>query len=51
VGSDPTNTAQDLNQLLGQILRIDVDHPVEAANRRLGGHLKSGHRWTGQNRP
>jgi glucose/arabinose dehydrogenase len=28
VDNDPANTAQDLNGLLGKILRIDVDHPA-----------------------
>lgn len=27
-GNDPGNRAQDINQLLGKILRIDVDHPA-----------------------
>jgi glucose/arabinose dehydrogenase len=26
-GNDPGNRAQDINQLLGKMLRIDVDHP------------------------
>jgi glucose/arabinose dehydrogenase len=26
-GNDPSNHAQDLNSLLGKILRIDIDHP------------------------
>jgi glucose/arabinose dehydrogenase len=29
-GNDPSNQAQDLNSLLGKILRIDVDHPAGA---------------------
>jgi hypothetical protein len=29
VDDDPRNTAQDLNELLGKILRIDVDHPAQ----------------------
>jgi len=30
-GNDPPNNAQNINQLLGKILRIDVDHPDVAA--------------------
>src|SRR5262249_10063960 len=29
-GNDPGNRAQDLSQLLGKMLRIDVDHPAGA---------------------
>jgi glucose/arabinose dehydrogenase len=29
-GNDPSNHAQDLNSLLGKILRIDIDHPANA---------------------
>jgi glucose/arabinose dehydrogenase len=34
-GGDPGNRAQNLNSLLGKMLRIDVDHPV------AGGHYRS----------
>src|SRR6185295_951122 len=30
-GNDPSNRAQDLNSLLGKILRIDVDHAASAS--------------------
>ncbi|HEX8652250.1 MAG TPA: PQQ-dependent sugar dehydrogenase [Pyrinomonadaceae bacterium] len=30
--NDPGNRAQNINELLGKILRIDVDHPAGAAN-------------------
>ena len=35
-----------------RILHVNVtDHPAAEWTRHLGGHLKTGHTWTFQNRP
>src|SRR5437867_9110777 len=42
-GNDPGNRAQDLSQLLGKMLRIDVDHPAGAqpySSRCLDGRAR-----------
>ena len=51
-GGDPQNHAQDLNSLLGKILRIDVDHPsggkqygIPASNPFAGQSGKRGEIW------
>ena len=33
--NDPGNHAQNINELLGKILRIDVDHPAGGQSRTL----------------